>query len=292
MADGQCRLTRRAAALAVAGPLVAYWAGRLVRLRRSVGEHEQFWSRPRDRTGGLLYAALGDSAAQGIGASRPDRGYVGLLARRLEDATGRPIEVMNLSRSGARMADVLDAQLPTLSALGRRPDVVTVAIGGNDIVAYDGAVFAEQADRLADSLPAGAYVADAPYFMHGRFERDSRQAADLLAAAAVRRGLRAVALHDAQQVRGWRAMATDFAADWFHPNDRGHRVWADAFWHQMGPRAALLVVPDGERPAAVPADDNALPFDGNVQRRAAVAVVEGDGLRRAAGAARLTPRPS
>jgi vancomycin resistance protein YoaR len=28
-------------------------------------------------------------------------------------------------------------------------------------------------------------------------------------------------------------MATDFAADWFHPNDRGHRVWADAFWAAM-----------------------------------------------------------
>lgn len=23
---------------------------------------------------------------------------------------------------------------------------------------------------------------------------------------------------------------TQSAADWFHPNDRGHPVWADAFW--------------------------------------------------------------
>ena len=30
--------------------------------------------------------------------------------------------------------------------------------------------------------------------------------------------------------------ATDFAADWFHPNDRGHRVWADAFWEAMARR--------------------------------------------------------
>ena len=28
-------------------------------------------------------------------------------------------------------------------------------------------------------------------------------------------------------------MITDFAADWFHPNDRGHRVWADAFWEAI-----------------------------------------------------------
>jgi lysophospholipase L1-like esterase len=28
-------------------------------------------------------------------------------------------------------------------------------------------------------------------------------------------------------------MLTQFAADWFHPNDRGHRVWADAFWARI-----------------------------------------------------------
>ena len=187
------------ATIVLAGVLVAFWGGRLVRLRRSVERHARYWSRSRGRSGGLLYAALGDSAAQGIGASRPDHGYVGVLAQRLCDATGRPVEVVNLSRSGARLADVLDVQLSALGALGRAPDVVTVAIGGNDIVGYDRALFAEQVDRLADALPDGAYVADAPYFMHGRWERDSRQAADLLAAAAVRRGLRPVALHDAQR---------------------------------------------------------------------------------------------
>ena len=42
-------------------------------------------------------------------------------------------------------------------------------------------------------------------------------------------GVTVVPLHAALQARGWKAMLTDFAADWFHPNDRGHRVWADAF---------------------------------------------------------------
>ena len=128
--------------------------------------------------------------------------------------------------------------------------------------------------------------------MHGRWERAARQAADLLAAAAGRRGLRTVALHAAQQARGWRAMVTDFAADWFHPNDRGHRVWADAFWDRMAPEAALLGVPDGERPTAVLADDDALAFDGDVQRHGAGTVVDGDGLRSAPGAARVRPRPT
>ena len=113
------------------------------------------------------------------------------------------MQVVNLSRSGARPRDVLDTQPPPalLQALERPPHVVTVAIGGNDLAGYDAALPAAQAAQLADGLPAGAYVADAPSFMHGRWERDSRQAADLLTAAAARRGLRPVALHEAQQAR-------------------------------------------------------------------------------------------
>lgn len=220
-------------ALAVLLVLSAAWGVGLVRLHRSVDANAAYWAEPRGQTGGLLYVALGDSAAQGIGASGPDNGYVGLLAQRLHDSTGQPVQVVNLSRSGARIGDVLDTQLPALARLGRDPDVLTVAIGGNDIRTYNRATFDAETDKLTAALPAGAYVADAPYFMHGRWERDSQQAADLVRQSAVERGLRPVALHEALRVQGPQAMLTQFAADWFHPNDRGHRVWADAFWEQL-----------------------------------------------------------
>jgi len=155
--------------------------------------------------------------------------------------------VVNLSRSGARIRDVLDTQLPALDALDRTPDVVTVAVGGNDVRAYDSTAFAAEAGRLAAALPAGAYVADAPYFMHGRWERDADQAAALLKASAVEQDLRPVPLHDALQAQGGQAMLTQFASDWFHPNDRGHRVWADAFWQEMTDSRQAA-----ERPASSP----------------------------------------
>lgn len=28
-------------------------------------------------------------------------------------------------------------------------------------------------------------------------------------------------------------MFTDFAPDWFHPNNRGYRLWARAFWEAI-----------------------------------------------------------
>jgi acyl-CoA thioesterase I len=220
-----------AATSGVLAVLLVLWAVKLTQVLRSVEQSREFWAQPRGESGGLLYVALGDSAAQGIGASRPERGYVGLLAARLREATGEPVRVVNLSRAGARIDDVLDRQLPGLNGL--QPDLVTVAIGGNDIRSYDAATFASRVDDLTAALPPGALVADAPYFMHGRWERDAEQAARTVADSARARGLVVVPLHEALRAEGWQAMLTQFSADWFHPNDRGHEVWADAFWDRI-----------------------------------------------------------
>ena len=217
--------------LVLALVLSAVWGVKLAQLARSVDARRDHWAVPRGDRGGLVYVALGDSAAQGVGASSAERGYVGVLADRLRERTGRPVLVVNLSVSGAQVADVVRDQLPRLAGLS--PDVVTVAAGGNDVLRYDRAAFVDQVEQLAAGLPPGAFVADVPYFMHGRWQDDADEAAALVAAAAARHDLRLVPLQAAQEQRGWSAMLTDFAADWFHPNDRGHRVWADAFWSVM-----------------------------------------------------------
>ena len=223
------------AVLALTMVLGGWWGVRLWQLRRSVGEYRTYWSVPRGESGGMLYVALGDSTAQGIGASGPERGYVGLLARRLRATTGRPVLVVNLSRSGARIHDVVVEQLPRLAGLA--PDLVTVAVGSNDLTGYDAARFRADVDALIAGLPAGTVVGDVPWFMHGGTGRKSGEAAGYVAAQARTRGLPVARLHRAMRERGWTSMVTDFAADWFHPNDRGHRVWADAFSQAIGPAA-------------------------------------------------------
>ena len=232
---------RLAVVALVALSVLGLWLVELVQLGRSVEEHRRYWDRPRGEPGGLLYVALGDSAAQGIGASRPDRGYVGVLADRIRRSTGQPVQVVNLSASGARIDDLLRDQLPRLRDL--RPDVVTVAIGGNDVRDLDLAAFTTRVQRLTAALPAGTLVADVPYFMHGRWQRDAEAAAAAVRTSAAAEQLTVVPLHDALEARGWTAMLTDFAADWFHPRDRGHRVWADAFWHALRDSDLLDVQP-------------------------------------------------
>ena len=238
--------------------IATVWAVNLVQLQRSVTTGADYWSQPRGQAGGLLYVALGDSTAQGIGASRPQKGYVSLIADRLRAATGQPVQVVNLSSSGARIRDVLDVQIPALRDLGHEADLVTVAIGGNDIRDYDRTRFAAETDLLTAALPAGSFVADAPYFMHGRWERDAQQAADLLSASTIRRNLRPVPLHEALKQQGAKAMVTQFSADWFHPNDRGHRVWADAFWNRIRCSSALIV---GTTACVAPSSGRALVRD-------------------------------
>ncbi|MCU1693414.1 MAG: esterase [Frankiales bacterium] len=211
--------------------LLTTWLAQLVGLYVGVAQDRAYWASPHGREGGLLYVALGDSAAQSVGASRPARGYVGLLAERLRVTTGGPVRVVNLSVSGARVRDVLRDQVPALRAL--RPDVVTVAVGGNDVRGYDAGRFDTDVSALVAALPPDALLADVPYFMHGHWERDAQQAADVLHARASARDLTVVPLHAALAREGLRAMLTEFAPDLFHPSDRGHAVWADAFWTQV-----------------------------------------------------------
>ncbi len=111
---------------------------------------------------GPLWVALGDSMTQGIGASAPDRGWVGQLSGRLT-ARGWDHRLVNLGVNGARVEDVLDRQLPTLEALTTPPVLVTVVIGSNDVVVRRhrrGLV--ERFEQLLDRLPAGALVSNLP----------------------------------------------------------------------------------------------------------------------------------
>lgn len=229
------------AALLVA--TIGAWSLNLVLEFRGIGKARAYWSTPQGQTGGLLYVALGDSTAQGVGASRPERGYVGLIADELRRRTGQPVLVVNLSSSGAKVADVINEQLPRLQRL--EPDLVTVAVGGNDVRSFNASAFTTQVDRLTAALPVGTVIADVPWFMHGRWERQADQAAQTVTRSATRRGLTVVPLHKALKAQGWTAMLTNFAPDWFHPDDQGYRVWAAAFW------TAISAPADGTAPRFV-----------------------------------------
>ncbi|MBC7723995.1 MAG: SGNH/GDSL hydrolase family protein [Burkholderiaceae bacterium] len=190
--------------------------------------HSAHWRAQQRETGELLYVAIGDSAAQGIGASRPGHSYVGLLARVIRHDTGRTVRVINLSQSGARVREALANSLPMLARL--KPDVLTVSIGANDVADFDAERFEAELRELYSSLPGIAIVADLPSFYFGEAERRVRTANEIVHRVAAENHLEVAPLY--RITRGRTAARTalrDVAADFFHPNDRGYSVWASAF---------------------------------------------------------------
>ena len=122
------------------------------RLARTLHLNARWWKDQRAKDGELLYVALGDSAAQGVGASQPGRSYVGLIAQHLRQRTGRSVQVVNLSISGARLREVIALQLAPLRRLS--PDIVTVAVGANDMPTFAPDRFTRELAEVFDSLPA------------------------------------------------------------------------------------------------------------------------------------------
>ena len=87
------------------------------------------------------YVALGDSISIDDYAGGPGRGGASLLARnrdddfpawRGSDLSGLPF--LPLATDGGTTATLLDRQLPVLEQSGARPSVVTVTVGGNDVL--------------------------------------------------------------------------------------------------------------------------------------------------------------
>jgi lysophospholipase L1-like esterase len=81
------------------------------------------------------FVALGDSFSEGVGDPWPDgsscRGWADRLAEILAEQTPQ-LRYANLAIRGKTLAQVLDEQVPAAAAM--RPDLVTLAAGGNDLL--------------------------------------------------------------------------------------------------------------------------------------------------------------
>ena len=83
----------------------------------------------------IRYVAVGDSFSEGVGDERPDgstRGWAGLLAQGLADATGEPVQYANLAIRGRKMRAILEEQLEPAIAL--KPTMISFNGGGNDML--------------------------------------------------------------------------------------------------------------------------------------------------------------
>ena len=194
---------------------------------RIPGHHTHWQQRGRVDAGTLLYVALGDSAALGIGASDPDAGYVGLVADEIAALTGERVRVRNLSIDGATLAVCIRDELPRLAKL--QPDICTLAIGANDVWTFEAERFRREYEEICAALPPGTIVGELPDFSVVPVRRRVREANRIIHEVAGGHGFPVAPLTATTSVGGLVAALLGAAGDLFHPNDRGHRRWAAAF---------------------------------------------------------------
>lgn len=189
--------------------------------------HADWWRERLHHEGEITYLAIGDSAAQGVGATVPSRGYVGLLARRIKHRSRETVRVVNLSVSGATTWGAKKDQLPKLRSFS--PDVCTVSIGANDIADFYPDKFERNLRAIYGAVPSHAIVAELPCMFVPDRERKVAVANEIVHRVADELGLTVAPLHAITRRVGLRRTFFNTYGDLFHPNDRGYEIWASAF---------------------------------------------------------------
>lgn len=181
------------------------------------------------------YVAVGDSFSAGIGGQTP---WPDLVAARLSDATPG-LHYGNFAAVGVTSQEVAAEQLGP--ALARRPDLISLICGANDVIESvrpDELEFARTLaamfERIRAEAPAAfvvtaTYPPIAPAGCRPRTRRRVRDGILAFNATISRASLAHGALCLDWQGHDEVGSQQNFAADGFHPSDRGHRLAADAF---------------------------------------------------------------
>lgn len=206
----------------------------LFSLWTELARYQDYWTRQNNepaKSDQIQYVALGDSTAQAIGASHPSKGYVGIISKELAQKYNKPVQTINLSKSGAKVADVLNTQLPELERRGvTDKTIVTIEIGANDMIIFDAGQFEREMDEVMGRLPPQTIMSDLPYFGDSRFkgkESNVEAANTIMYKLADKHNLKLVPLHEKmKQNGGLKTLAPDF----FHPSNTAYKEnWAPVF---------------------------------------------------------------
>ncbi len=214
----------------IAAAIVIIFVVLLFSLYLQISRYRAYWQKRASQTvpdNALVYVALGDSAAQSIGATSPDKGYVGLIAAELEQKYRCPVHVINISKSGTRVIDVLREQIPQLK--NHKPDIITIEAGANDMSTFNEATFRSEMNELMAALPPQTVISDIPYYGGGRkrnLEVNAVAASRIISELAVQYGLKVAPLHEITKARD-NLLTMSF--DILHPSNRGYRNWYLAF---------------------------------------------------------------
>lgn len=188
----------------------------------------------------LVYAALGDSTAAGVGAQSLEQTYPYLVAQDLAQRNHRYVHVINVAKSGAKVADAGDQY----TQLGNfKPDIATLTIGANDATHLtENSDFKQNLETLLEKLsnekgvkqclvaaaPNMAYAPAIQPIYNRVVSNKSAELNLLIQSAAKQHNFAYVDLYN-QGKLDYSSDPNLYAADQFHPSAKGYALWAKLF---------------------------------------------------------------
>ena len=235
--------------LAVALLATACATDRAADVRPPLSDAARVRTLPAERGAAILYVALGDSTVEGVGATSRSRNFVSRIHERLRGVYPSA-RVTNLGVGGATSADVRARQLDR--AIELRPQLVTLAIGPNDITTQVPlTAYAQNLEtilgRLRRETTAVVVVNLIPDLaVTPRFRGSQHQEAVGRLTIAFNEALeRASRAHGAELVNLYAASRREvplrpelISADGYHPSDVGYARWAELVWAGVEARIA------------------------------------------------------
>lgn len=196
-----------------------------------------FFLRPK-----VNYLALGDSSVEGIGASHPQKGYVGQLTKMLEK--DYRVKAVNLGRGGSTTQDVIADQLPYL--VNFKPDIITFSIGPNDIrnlmtigeFRQNLEIILDELSKIAakvliNTIPDMSRSPIIPKLVKWIVKIRVNQFNNVITELAARFNVTVCDLYKATSELEY---PDDFLSeDKFHPSDLGYAHWAQTFFYSLQP---------------------------------------------------------
>ncbi len=191
----------------------------------------------RYQTQPFVYVALGDSTAEGMGASVPERAYTSIIFSSLKSRY-RNAKYHNFARSGSILKDVIKTQLP--KALESKASLITISIGANDIIRrtkveeFEKGLFyllktlqqKTEATVVISTVPDLSFTPSIPTLLKKYSQYKAGKLNKVIMSAGRATNTITIDLfEDSGAIL--QAFPEAIASDGFHPSDFGYAIWAN-----------------------------------------------------------------
>lgn len=190
----------------------------------------------------FIYVALGDSTVEGVGSSHSSKTFPSVIFEAVKQENRRA-KFYNLGKSRAKVEDVINHQLN--EAIRLKPDLVTIAIGANDIRTRTKlSQFERDISYLISSLnkstgckivlnglPDMTHVPAIPFLLKIYAKYMVKKFNDILRQQAEKSNVIFIDLQTGSKVFA-KKYPEMISADGLHPSDLGYAFWAAAIISQ------------------------------------------------------------